>query len=177
MTRTSARRLYQLALDLSNTRQHRDIDFVTYVMIANSVRLYGLINGRDNSDATKDEFNSAMDSNLLPQRYNQDVINQLFRLVEDNDRPNQGIDLISFVFYDFALKLFHVPNPTRRWYQTLPEFQSAVTNYLFPNEAFQEFRRIPQNNLTTVGLQMYTYLNISQWKDEENHFLKFSQKK
>jgi len=145
-------------------------------MIANSVRLYGLINGRDNSDATKDEFNSAMDSNILPQRYNQDVINQLFRLVEDNDKPNQGIDLISFVFYDFALKLFHVPNAARKWYQTEAEFQSTLNNYLFPLEANQEIRRIAQNNLTNPGYQMYTYLNITQWKDEENHFLKFSQK-
>jgi hypothetical protein len=176
MTRTSARRLYQLALDLSNTRQHRDIDFVTYVMIANSVRLYGLINGRDNSDATKDEFNSAMDSNLLPQRYNQDIINQLFRLIEDNDKPNQGIDLNSFVFYDFALKLFHVQNAARRWYQTLPEFQSSISNYLFPVEAYREFKRIAQNNLTNDAYQMYAYHNISQWKDEENHFLKFTQK-
>lgn len=175
MSRTSSRRLYQLALDLTNTRQHRDIDFVTYVMVANSIRLYGLINGRDNSDATKDEFNSAMDSNLLPQRYNQEVINQLFKLVEDYDRPNQGIDIISFVFYDFALKLFHVPNASRRWSLNEKEFEVVLDNYLFPLEASEEIQRIPQNNLTNASYQMYAYHNISRWKDEENHFLKFAQ--
>lgn len=176
MTRTSARRLYQLALDLSNTRQNREIDFVTYVLVAHSVRLYGLINNRDNSDATRDEFNRALDSNILPQRYNQDIVNQLFTLIQDNDKPNQGVDLLSFVFYDFALKIFHVPNATNKWKLNLEEFKTTITNYLFPTEAFQEFTRIPQNNLTAEGYKMYTYLNISSWKDEENHFLKFTQK-
>ena len=176
MSRTSARRLYQLALDLSNTRQNREIDFVTYVLVAHSVRLYGLINNRDNSDATRDEFNRALDSNLLPQRYNQDVVNQLFSLIQENDKPHQGVDLLSFVFYDFALKLFHVPNATKKWNLNLQEFKSTLSNYLFPTEALQEFNRIPQNNLTSEAYKMYTYLNISSWNDEENHFLKFSQK-
>jgi len=176
MSRTTARRLYQIALDLTNTRQHRNIDFVTYVLIANSVRLYGIINGRENSDATKAEFNAAMDSNLLPQRYNQDVIDELFKLVEEYDKPNQGIDLVSFVFYDFALKLFDVPNSVRKWYLNLEEFTGVLKNYLFPLEAYQEIQRIPQNNLTNAGYQMYTYHNVSQWRDEENHFLKFTQK-
>jgi hypothetical protein len=176
MSRTTARRLYQIALDLTNTREHRNIDFVTYVMVANSVRLYGIINGRGNSDATNAEFNAALDANLLPQRYNQDVIDELFKLVEDFDKPNQGIDLVSFVFYDFALKLFNVPNASRKWHLNLEEFTGVLKNYLFPLEASQEIQRIQQNNLNQAGYQMYTYQNISQFRDEENHFLKFAQK-
>ena len=145
-------------------------------MLATSIRTFGLINNRGDGDATKNEFNAAMDANLLPPRYNQEIINQLYKLVEDYDRPNQGIDLITFVFYDNSLKIFDAPNPTRRWYQNVNEFTACLGNYLFPYYAHLEFQRIAQNNLTKASYQMYQYANITEMRTEDNHFLKYMQK-
>jgi hypothetical protein len=176
LSRNTARHLYRLALELSNAQNVRNIDFIAYYIIAQSVRLYGKINNKEDGDATKTEFNLALDSNVLPSRYNQDIINYLFQLVEEPGRSNQGIDLLSFVFYDFILRIYEVPSAQRKWYLNLSEFTDIFNHYLFPYTTLQEIQSIPQNNLTSSSYQMYTYLNISQYHQEADHFLKFAQK-
>jgi hypothetical protein len=175
MTRNTARRLYTIALELSNTFSVRNLDFISYFIIAQSARIYGKVNAKEDSDATKNEFNLALDSNILPSRYNQDVVDQLFKLAQENERNNEGVDLISFVFYDFVLRLFEVPNAQRKWYLAPTEFTSIFNNYLFPANPLFEVENIPQNNLTANSYQMYTYLNVTAYHQEADHFLKFAQ--
>jgi hypothetical protein len=176
LTRNTARRLYNMALELSNSQSVRNIDFVTYFIIAQSVRLFGKINNKEDGDITRSEMNLSLDGNVLPSRYNQDVINQMFQLVEEHEKTNQGIDILSFVFYDFILRIFEVPKAQKKWYLSKSEFTELFKNYLFPYKILQEVQMIPQNNLTAQSYQMYTYLNVSQFQQEADHFLKFSQK-
>jgi hypothetical protein len=176
LSRNTARHLYKLALELSNSQSVRNLDFISYFIMAQGVRLFGKINGKEDGDGTKTEFDMALDSNMLPSRYSQEIINHLFQLVEEPGKANQGIDLLSFVFYDFILRLFEVPNSKKKWYLAPDEFTGLFNHYLFPATTLEEVKSIPQNNLTSASYQMYTYLNISLYHQEADHFLKFTQK-
>jgi len=175
LSRNTARHLYGLALELSNAVGVRNLDFMAFFQVAQSSRLFGKINNKEDQDSTKSEFNMALDSNALPSRYNQDVIDQLFQLVHEAGKPNQGIDLLSFVFYDFSLRLFEVPNAQKKWFINVFEFTSIFNNYLFPSKIMMEVQQTPQNVLNANSYQMYTYLNISAYHQEADHFLKFTQ--
>jgi hypothetical protein len=175
LSRNTARHLYLLGLELSNAVGVRNLDFVAYFIVAQSARLFGKINNKEDQDSTKSEFNLALDNNALPSRYNQDVINQLFKIIHEAGKPNQGIDLLSFVFYDFALRLFEVPNAAKKWFINQAEFTKILSNWMFPSKLLAEIKLVAQNNLTAASYQMYTYLNISAYHQEADHFLKFAQ--
>jgi hypothetical protein len=82
-SRTTLRNTYAMILELSNSANIRNIDFVSYVKFANSARLYTKINGKEDSDITKNEFNLVLDQNLLPSRYCQNVVDSFFKLIAE----------------------------------------------------------------------------------------------
>jgi hypothetical protein len=82
------------------------------------------------------------------------------------------MDLLTFVFYDFWLKLFNKYQNTRKYFLTFNEYVNIFNEPLYPKFMKDELLKIPQNNLTTASYQMYTYLNISNFQDESDHFLK-----
>jgi hypothetical protein len=176
LPRTTVRRIFNLGIELSNSESTRNLDFITYLLVATSTRVYGQINGKEDTDITRSEFNMALDSNILPMRYNQDIINNIYTLIEDSDKPNQGIDVLSFVFYDFFLRIFDTPVPgipkKRAYYLNPQDFLNTVNHYLFPFKTNSELMKIPQMNLTVNSYQMYTYLNISNFHNEQDHFLR-----
>ena len=176
ISRNTNRHLFKLALELSNSQSVRNLDFISYFIVAQSVRLFGKINNKEDGDATKAEMNLALDTNMLPSRYCQEVIDMFFQLVEEEKNVNHGMDLLSFVFYDFVLRIFEVPNAAKKWKLNNVEFKNLFSHYLFPATTLEEVQMIPQNNLTNESYQMYTYMNISQYHQEADHFLKFAQK-
>jgi Ca2+-binding EF-hand superfamily protein len=178
MNRNTVRKLFFLGLEMSGSIDIRNLDFVTYVSFAQAVRLYGKINGKEDNDITRNEFNLALDNNILPLRYNQDTINIFFKLIEDKDVPNQGFDVLTFAFYDFFLKMYHKEAPTGTYYLFKKHFVPIFQSQLMPYWVNLEFLKIPQGNLTAHSYQMYTYLNVSNYQDESDHFLKsFIEKK
>jgi Ca2+-binding EF-hand superfamily protein len=172
MNRNTVRKLFFLALEMSGNINIRNLDFVTYVSFAQAVRLYGKINGKEDNDITRNEFNLALDNDILPLRYNQDTINIFFRLIEDKDLPNQGFDVLTFCFYDFWLKIFHKQAPKGTYFLLKDHFLPIFESQLMPYWVNLEFLKIPQGNLTAHSYQMYTYLNVSNYQDESDHFLK-----
>ena len=172
LSRNASRRLFELGLDLSNSFSLRNLDFVSYVVVASSVRLYGKVNGKEDSDLSRSEFNLALDGNILPMRYNQDIINSFYMLVSEHDKPNQGVDLTSFVLYDFALRLFDVKNATKKYNLNLTEFNTTLNHFLFPNKTSQLLQKIPQNVLSAKSYSMYSYLNITNFNTEGDHLIK-----
>merc|ERR1712032_1796980 len=144
----------------------------TYVSFAQAVRIYGKINGKEDNDVTRNEFNLALDNNVLPLRYNQGTIDFFFKLIEDKDLPNQGIDILTFCFYDFFLKMYHREAPIGTYFLHKEHFIKIFNSQLMPHWMNMEFLKIPQNNLTADSYQMYTYLNVSNYQDESDHFLK-----
>lgn len=178
MHRNKVRRLFYLALELSGSESTRNLDFLSFAQISLSARLFGKINNKEDNQITRNELQVSLDNNILPIRYNQEIINQIFKLIEEADRANQGLDLISFSFYDFWLKIFDVKNPAKKYYQNLENFLTAVESPMFPRHIKEAIEKIPQNNLTYNSYKMYTYLNISNYLDESDHFLKsFIEKK
>jgi Ca2+-binding EF-hand superfamily protein len=174
LSRNAARNLYKMGLQLGNNDAIRNMDFITFTLLATSVRLYTRMNTKEDNDLTKEEMNFAIDKNILPERYSQDVIESMFKLVEEFDKPNQGLDLISFVFYDFTLKIFDVPSAHRKFHMNLEDFTRAMKNYLIPSLIVSQLLVFPRNNVTADSYQQYTYLNISVFNSEADHFLKSS---
>jgi len=172
LSRTLVRKIFFLSQELSNSNGNRAVDFLTYINIAGSIKLYSKINGKQDDDITRSEFNNALDSNTIPLRYNQLIINQMFELMQEEDKPNQGIDLQSFIFYDFFLKLFYKAGKKRPFFVDRKEFYSIFKNPLFPNQTLTEIYLIPQYEFTAASYQMYQYYNISRYDTEENFFYK-----
>jgi len=85
------------------------------------------------------------------------------------------MDIISFVFYDFILRLFDLPTPSRTHYLGVNEFTKLLNHYLFPSTSLTEISNIPQNNITAAAFQMYTYHNNSVYHSEADHLYKFLQ--
>lgn len=176
-SRTLLRNTFYMCLELSNSHHIRNLDFISFLIYASSARLYGKINGKEDHDLSKSEFNLVLDENMLPSRYNQFVVDTMFKLIHEDDLNFEGIDLQTFIWYDFALRLFEQKNATRRWHLNEPEFTNTLANFLFPNKMSYALSQIPMNNFTNMTYQMYTYLNISQFHDEHDFLIKFAQKK
>lgn len=173
LSKTSVRRLFQLGLELSNSEFQRNLDFISFLYISCSIRLYGKINGKEDGDITRSEFNTALDNNILPIRFSQLIIDQMFALTNQKKIHNQGIDKFTFVFLDFNLRLFTVNNATRPYYVSLSEFSSVLNNTLFPNKTLTEIYAIPSYGMTAQSFQMFASMNVSQFYQEDDYLLKF----
>jgi hypothetical protein len=170
--RNMVRKIFFLALDLSNSNGNRAVDFLTFLNIAGSIKIYSKVNTKQDDDITRNEFNGALDGNTIPIRYNQHIINQMFELMQEADKPNQGIDLQSFIFYDFFLKIFYKAGKTRLFFVNREEFYQILQNPLFPNTTLHEIKLIPQYEFNADSYQVYQYYNISRFNSEENYLYK-----
>jgi hypothetical protein len=168
------RSIFQLGLSLTNTNSMpvRTFDFVTYYALATSIRLFGKINAKENFDATIAEFNIALDDNILPKRYNQDIINQLFRLTNKDANSKNGIDLYSFIYYDHFLKLFYSGATANRWTITPAEFAKICSFWLFPQNIFNGMKQVPLSNITNSNYNLRAHIQEIHFDEEEN-FSKF----
>jgi hypothetical protein len=118
-----------------------------------------------------------LDDNMLPARYNQFNVDKMFTLTATKDTKSSGLDFQTFIYYDFALRLFSYPNATDVWHLNGAEFASVLAKPLFPDAIMNEIKHIPMSNLTDKSYQMYTYMNIKNFQDEEDFLLKFAEKK
>ena len=175
-SRTTLRNTFYMALGMSNSSDLRNIDFLSFMMFGAGARLFGKINGKEDGDISLSEFNLVLDENMLPARYNQKVVTQFFQLMKENDQAGHGIDFQSFIFYDYALRLFDLKNATRRYYANELEFIQILSNPLFNNDMMTELSQVPLMNLTANSYQMYTYQNIANFNDEGDFLLKFVEK-
>jgi len=171
MARNQARALFENALSFSNSI-NRQMDFIIFSDLALSVRLYGKINRKEDNVASTNEFNLALDNSILPERFNQKTVEYLFKLANDNTNGNSlGIDVISFCFYDFWLKIFDENARKTRHYLNITEFIKANNNILFPKNLAGSIKLIPQNKLSAASYNMFEDLN-KLMKPEDNHFMK-----
>lgn len=168
------RNVFYLALKLTNSNYMpvRTVDFVSYFALASSIRLFGRINAKENFDASIGEFNIALDNNILPTRYNQDIINQLFRLIKKNSSVKMGIDLLTFTFYDHYLKFFYQGATKNRWTINSDEFAKICTGFMFPKFIHNYLTHVPTANFTSNDYNLRAHLNKVHW-DEEDNFAKF----
>jgi hypothetical protein len=172
LTRTLTRKIFELSLELTDNLGNRGIDFVSFVNIIDSLRLYSNINAKRNEDITRDEFNNALDTSVLPLRYNQKIVYQMMEIMQENDKPNQGIDILSFIFNDFFLKLFFEIGKERPYFLSREELRNVFDHPLFPNRTLTKIIEIPQFEFTADSYQMYQYYNISNFNSEDNYLYK-----
>jgi len=172
------RSIFQLGLKLSNSKSMpvRTFDFLTYYALAGSVKLFGKVNAKENFDATISEFNTALDTNQLPTRYNQDIITQIFRLTNRDNAAKNGLDLFTFVFYDHFLKLFYQGASDNRWTINSKEFAKICAGWLFPKSIFNYMTQVPTANYTNDSYNLRAHINENQLDEEEN-FGKFLEMK
>lgn len=171
MNKNQAKALFTnyLAFSGSNNRQ---FDFILFANLVLSIRLYGKINRKEDNVANRNEFELALDHNILPERYNTKTVEYLFKIATDNTNGNSlGIDLISFCFYDFYLKIFDQNARKVRFSMDVSEFIKAMNHVLFPKHMIGSIKLIPQNVLSAASYQMFEDLN-KDMKPEERHFSK-----
>ncbi len=164
----SLRKLFTLALELGNTKSQgvRTLDFIMYYAFASSVRLFGKINAKENMDATNSEFNLALDTNILPTRFSQAIIDDLFRLVKSSGKG--GIDLYSFCFYDHFLKLFYRGyQSSSRWKISLKELNDITNFYLFPAYIINYLRHVPQANYTAKSFNLRAHISPAHYSEDD----------
>jgi len=167
----SLRKLYNLALELVNSKglAVRTLDFATYYAFASSIRLYGKINSREDMDASQNEFDMALDSNILPIRFSQNVINDLFRLVKSSSSSKSGIDLYSFCFYDFFLKIFYRGfQGEKRWQISLNELNTIANLPLFPSYITNYLSQVPQANYTVDSYNLRAHINPGLLNEDDS---------
>jgi hypothetical protein len=165
------RKLYNLALELGNSKSQpvRNIDFIMFYNFASTIRLFGKINAKEDLDATKNEFELALDINVLPARYSQAIIDDLFKLVSSSASSKNGIDLFSFCFYDHFLKIFHQGHQSeKKWKISKREFTDITKNYLFPGYILNYMKQVPQSNYTAESYNLRAHINPSQLNEEDN---------
>ena len=78
---------------------------------------------------------------------------------------------------DYALKLFDVKNAKTKWNLASDEFTTVLQSEDFPNKITWELQNLPTNNITNQSYQMYTYMKISNFNDEQDFLLKFVETK
>jgi len=98
-------------------------------------------------------------------------------LIYEADKGFEGIDYQTFIYYDFALRIFDLPATPRRWFINSQGFTQVLYNLVFPNKTLEEIVLIPMTNFTDSSYQMFTYLNLSNFNDEHDYFVKFLEKK
>jgi len=136
------------------------------------MRLYGKINRKEDNVANRNEFELALDHNILPERFNTKTVEYLFKMANDNTNGNSlGIDLISFCFYDYYLKIFDVNAVKVRFSLNKAEFTKALNHVMFPKPMIATVKLIPQNVLSAASYQMFEDLNKNM-KPEDKHFTK-----
>jgi len=168
------RKIFQMGLELGNTHSHpvRTLDFAMFYSFASSIRLFGRINVKDDLDATIAEFNLALDTNILPSRFSQEIIGDIFKLVKTSS-SKAGLDLYSFCFYDFYLKLYYQGYENElRWRINLKDFQVILNNFLLPSFITNYIKQVPEANYTAESYNLRAHIN-SQHLSEEEYFEKF----
>lgn len=176
-SRTTLRNIFYMALELSGSDSIRNLDFITFVYLAQSIRNFGKINGKMDHELTRNEMNLALDENRLGHIYNQALVDAFFELVKDESNPYGGLDLRTFVYLDFSFRLFGRYSLCRRWKLNPDEFAKTIQDPNFPTKLKGAIDKIPFTQPTASSYQMYQYLNISQFNTEENFFVKFAETK
>jgi hypothetical protein len=108
---------------------------------------------------------------MLPDRYNQFIVDNFFKLTHEDDHSNEGIDYQSFVYYDFALRLFYNVNATKRFFLNQAEFSTVLSQQLFPQAIFSELTLIPSTNFTAVSFTKIKYSIFSYLEYLSNVYL------
>jgi len=87
------------------------------------------------------------------------------------------MDIQTFIFQDFFLRIFDRPDPVKPYFINTFEFNDCLLHPLFPNATLTEILLIPSLRLDNSSYQQFFYHNISRFNFEEDFLYKFLEKK
>ena len=128
--------LFDFGINLSPNREERYLDVPTFILLSLSIRLFGKVNIRNNYMVSKAEMNHAYDNGRLPIRYNKEMIDDIFDLVEGDE-----MNVHSFVFYDIILKIYKCYNSGRNNQMTLKEMTMSLKHIYFPRRYLELLKK------------------------------------
>lgn len=173
LSRNQARSLFNLALELSNFNSVRYLDLVTFSVVALNSRLYSKINTKNDLDITRNEFMTALESSLLPRRYNKNIVEDFFKLISDPDKKSNDIDLYTFVFLDTLLRMFSLDRPDRsETCITYADFISIINDFNFPKKIIKELYHIPYYITNKNNYTQYMHVKIPKYFEESDFLMK-----
>jgi hypothetical protein len=172
LSRTTARSIFNLGMEFSNFQSTRHLDFVTFLIVGLDMRLYAKVNTKTDKDMTVAEMALALESNILPRRYDNHIIKTFFQLISNPDRPKDGLDLYSFIFMDYFLKLFRFEQPYGDNCITYELFVKLLNNYQFPKKIILEFFLVPQFNLDGTKYDLFITPNMTKAYQEQDFLLR-----
>ena len=128
--------LFDFGINLSPNREERYLDVPTFILLSLSIRLFGKVNIRNNYMVSKAEMNHAYDNGRLPIRYNKEMIDDIFDLVEGDE-----MNVHSFVFYDIILKIYKCYHSGRNNQMTLKEMTMSLKHIYFPRRYLELLKK------------------------------------
>jgi hypothetical protein len=165
--RTKIKNIYTWWLKTVQNENMRNFDFASFSLVAMSMRLYTMIDKSNENDLTSRTFEVALDQGTLPPRYNQDIINNFFSLVQKNGRDDSGIDVLTFLFYDYHLRTFANFAKSRPFFMNKTEFIYSTQSIWFPNKTRTEMELSPQYNMTKNSYDQFAFANMSHFFGED----------
>lgn len=180
---STLRSLFYLVLELGNNSSDRHMDFSTFLMGMQSIRLFSKMNASKDNGLTMAELMYALDSNILPERYGKETGRLLFYLENqlqggfvnyNKNAFSNNMEVQSFIFFDFALRLFHAP-VAKPFFLNVTEFESVLASPLFPATVLNEINKVPQVKITKASYQMFAWHNTTKFNSETDFFEKFIQ--
>ena len=166
------RKLFEFGLEISNNESLRNLDFVSYLFLTLSMRVYGKINGKRDADISIQEMKIAINHNVLPYRYSRDIIDQYFKLIDIKNKK-QGIDYRTFTFLDFCLRLFTVKNARRPYHLSFWNLLTVFKKQYFPKTILNIIKKLPQIDMIDSSFNMKVTFNTSKIYKEDDYLMKF----
>lgn len=171
ISRPKVKAIYNFIVEMVYSENLRTLDFISFVGFTQPIRLYGKINTKEDDDVRKTDIDLALDSDILPPRYSQEINNIIFKLIETIDVYGSSLDLESFMFYDYFLKAFTTFSFERKGHLSRNEFFNLLQSKFFlPIRFRNEIGLIPQYNLTRNSYKMYMFSKA--FYSEEDHLYK-----
>jgi hypothetical protein len=168
--RNSLRTLFETALEISNFGGERQLDLPTFILISLNYRLYGKINIKSNGEIHKDQLDTALHSNNLPNRYDNEIVNLIPAMFNTLDRPDHAIDPHTFLFIDLILRLFKINQ--RENLVDYEGFVKILQHPMFPKKFIEEFYYVPKFSLTKESYISFVSGKTNKVIGEENFLLK-----
>lgn len=171
ISRPKVKAIYNFIVEMVYSENLRTLDFISFVSFTQPIRLYARINTKEDDDVRKADLDLALDSDILPPRYSQEINNIIFKLIETIDVYGSSLDLESFMFYDYFLKAFTTFSFKRKGHLNRKEFFNLIESKFFlPIRFRNEIGLIPQYNLTRNSYKMYMFSKA--FYSEEDHLYK-----
>ena len=136
LSHATLKTLFDFGINLSPNKEERYLDVPTFILLSLSIRLFGKVNIRNNYMISKAEMNYAFDNGRLPVRYNKEMIDDFFDLVEGDE-----MNVHSFVFYDIILKIYKCYDSGRRNQMTLKEMTMSLKHIYFPRRYLEILKK------------------------------------